>query len=121
LIGLDLSLTLILRNYLCFFNITDSGYFTLEGADNPGIVHKMTTALAKHGLSVDKMETDQEIAPHGGSMLFKMRGLATAAAPLASGFDISKIKRELEDLGDSLNCDVSLEDVIDDKFVWDVG
>jgi glycine cleavage system transcriptional repressor len=76
----------------------------------------MTTALAKYGLSIDKMETDQEIAPHGGSMLFKMHGVATASEPLSSGFDISKIKQELQDLGDSLNCDVSLEDVVDDKF-----
>ena len=89
---------------------------TLEGADNPGIVHKITSALAKNGLSIDKMETDQEIAPYGNTMLFKMHGVATASAPLASGFDISKIKRELEALGDSLNCDVSLEDFIDDKF-----
>jgi glycine cleavage system regulatory protein len=76
----------------------------------------MTTALAKYGLSIDKMETDQEIAPHGGSMLFRMHGVATAYEPLSSGFDISKIKRELQDLGDSLNCDVSLEGVVDDKF-----
>jgi glycine cleavage system transcriptional repressor len=87
--------------------MSDSGFLNLEGADHPGIVHKITTALAKHGLSIDKMETDQEIAPYGAAMLFKMRGVATASAPLASGFDISKIKRELEALGDSLNCDVS--------------
>jgi glycine cleavage system transcriptional repressor len=101
---------------VCVLTHTDSGYLTLEGADNPGIVHKITSALAKHGLSIDKMETDQEIAPYGNTMLFKMQGVATAAAPLASGFDISKIKRDLEALGDSLNCDVALEDVVDDKF-----
>jgi glycine cleavage system transcriptional repressor len=110
-----------LRNYLaCVFVsfpfMTDTGYLTLEGADHPGIVHNMTAALAKHGLSIDKMETDQEIAPWGAAMLFKMRGVATAPAPLSSGFDISKIKQELEDLGDSLNCDVSLEDVANDNF-----
>jgi glycine cleavage system transcriptional repressor len=95
---------------------TDSGHFTLEGADHPGIVHKMTAALAKNGLSIDTMETDQEIAPYGAAVLFKMRGVATASAPLANGFDISKIKRELEALGKSFNCDVSLEDVVDDKL-----
>lgn len=111
MLAYTLSHTTVLLN----FN-TDSGYFNLEGADNPGIVHKMTSALAKHGLSIDKMETDKEIAPNGGSMLFKMRGVANAAAPLASGFDIAKIKEELEELGDSLNCDVALEDVVDDKY-----
>lgn len=88
----------------------------MEGADNPGIVHKMTTALATHGLSIDKLETDQDIAPNGGTVLFKMKGVANAAAPLSKGFDIQHIKEELEELSDGLNCDFTLEDVVDDKF-----
>ena len=76
----------------------------------------MTSALAKHGLSIDKMETDQAIAPYGGSVLFKMRGVANAAAPLASGFDPVKIKEELVELGDSLNCEVTMEDNVDDSY-----
>lgn len=83
----------------------------LEGADNPGIVHTMTSALTKHGLSIDKMHTDQDIAPHGGTMLFKMEGVVTAGGPLAAGFDVEKIRADLEATGDSLNCDVTLQDV----------
>jgi glycine cleavage system transcriptional repressor len=94
----------------------DTGHFTLEGADNPGIVHKITSALAASGLSIDRMETEQEIAPYGGSVLFKMRGTAVAAYPLAKGFDLSKIKKELSELGDSLNCEVHLEDASDDSY-----
>lgn len=89
----------------------DSGKFLLEGADNPGIVHKVTSALAKHGLSIDKMETGQDIAPHGGTVLFTMRGIVNAAAPLAAGFDIAQTKEDLMALGDSLNCEVTVEDV----------
>ena len=88
----------------------DTGKILLEGADNPGIVHTMTSALAKHGLSIDKMHTDQEIAPQGGTVLFRMNGTVSAAAPLAAGFDVEKIRADLESIGDSLNCDVSLED-----------
>lgn len=94
----------------------DSGSFSLTGADNPGIVHKITSALATAGLSIDKLETDQEIAPHGGSILFKMHGTAIAIAPLAKHFDIAKIKADLEELGDSLNCEVSMEDTVDDSY-----
>jgi glycine cleavage system transcriptional repressor len=94
----------------------DSGEFQLTGADNPGIVHKITTALAHAGLSIDKLETDQEIAPHGGSVLFKMHGTAIAIAPLAKHFDIAKIKADLEELGDSLNCEVTMEDSVDDSY-----
>ena len=76
----------------------------------------MTSALAKHGLSIDKMTTDQEIAPYGGSVLFKMRGVANASAPLATGFDAAKIKDELIDLGDSLNVEVTMEEATDDSY-----
>ena len=89
--------------------IQDSGRFALEGADHPGIVHRVTTILAQNGLSIDKMETSDEIAPHGGTTLFKMRGIANAAAPLASGFDVQKIREQLSDLGNKMNCDITLE------------
>jgi glycine cleavage system transcriptional repressor len=88
----------------------------VEGADHPGIVHKVTLILCKNGLSIDKMETSDEIAPHGGTMLFKMKGRASALEPLASGFDVSKIKKELAELGDSMNCDISMNDAADDEF-----
>ena len=86
-----LSLTFVLYRHYRFITSTsyypppaDKGKFTLEGADHPGIVHKITSALASHGLSIDTMHTDQEIAPHGGAVLFKMHGIVTAGAPLAA-------------------------------------
>eukprot|EP00565_Helicotheca_tamesis_P006925 CAMPEP_0185727122 /NCGR_PEP_ID=MMETSP1171-20130828/2899_1 /TAXON_ID=374046 /ORGANISM="Helicotheca tamensis, Strain CCMP826" /LENGTH=203 /DNA_ID=CAMNT_0028395625 /DNA_START=126 /DNA_END=737 /DNA_ORIENTATION=- len=91
--------------------IAYSGQFTLSGADNPGIVHQVTSVLAKHKLSIDKMETSDEEAPFGGTQLFNMRGIANAMHPLASGFDADKIKDELQKLGESLNCDIDLEDI----------
>jgi glycine cleavage system transcriptional repressor len=87
------------------------GQLTLEGADNPGIVHKVTKILSSNGLNIDKMETSDELAPGGSTVLFKMKGVAHAYAPLASGFDVGQIKKELAELADSLNCDIILEDV----------
>jgi glycine cleavage system transcriptional repressor len=91
------------------------GMFALQGADNPGIVHTITSALAKHALSIDKLSTSQEIAPYGGSMLFTMDGIATAPHPLPKSFDIGSIRKEIIDLGNSLNCDVTLDDYHDDQ------
>ena len=91
--------------------IAYSGYFELEGANYPGIVHKVTTFLAQNGLSVDRLETSDEIAPHGGTLLFKMKGVATALEPLAAGFDVEQIKSNLVRLGDDLNCDLSMKDM----------
>lgn len=86
-----------------------SGKFRLSGADHPGLVNSVTSALAKHGLSIDTMETGEETAAYGQT-LFSAEGIATASEPLSNSFDTNKIRKELEALGDSLNCDITLED-----------
>lgn len=90
----------------------------MQGADNPGIVHQITNFLAESGLSVDSLETDQEIAPHGGTTLFRMRGVAVVTEPAPKQLDVEQIKLDLEDLGDSLNCQVSLTDKPEDEEVF---
>ena len=42
-----------------------------------------------------------------------MNGIAHAYEPLSSGFDAEKIRNELNQLGDDLNCDIDLIDVDD--------
>ena len=49
------------------YTIGYKGELTLEGADNPGIVHKVTKILSTNGLNIDKMETTDELAPGGGA------------------------------------------------------
>jgi hypothetical protein len=39
-----------------------------------------------------------------------MKGTAHAYEPLSLGFNSNKIKQELIDLGDDLNCDINLID-----------
>lgn len=93
-----------------------SGHFTLSGADNPGIVNKVTKILVKHRLNIDEMKTFEEAAPYGGTTLFHMNGVATSPAPLANGFDPKLVRKELEKLGDEMNCEIDLEDMLDDKY-----
>ena len=47
-----------------------AGYFKLSGADNPGIVHKLSSVLARNSLTIGNMSTSHEAAPHGGTELF---------------------------------------------------
>jgi len=96
--------------------ILDSGKFELEGASYPGIVHKVTSLLTKHGLNIDTMGTTEEIAPHGGTSLFRMKGIAHVFEPLPKTFDSSKIREELQVLGDDLNCDLTLQDVDKESY-----
>jgi len=94
------------------------GYFKLSGADNPGIAFKVTSLLAKHGLNISHLKTTDEEAPFGGTTLFLMEGIVNVPEALSAGFNIDKIRSELVELGDSLNCDVSLEDYsADEEFV----
>jgi glycine cleavage system regulatory protein len=67
--------------------------------------------LAKHGLSIEKMQTMDEMAPYGGTTLFRMMGIARAYLPVAAGFDVERVKAELEQLGEDLNCDIQLTDL----------
>merc|ERR1712023_124556 len=67
------------------YTIGYQGALTLEGADDQGIIHKVTKILSANGLNID------ELAPGGSAVLFKMRGVTLAYEPLAAGFDPSKI------------------------------
>lgn len=104
-------------------SIAYSGRFVLEGADDPGLVHKITSILANHNLNIDTMETNDEIAPHGGTTLFQIDGIATALNPLPKTFNPNIIREELSELGNSLNCDITLEDNVTKKtrgnWIWE--
>jgi len=49
------------------YHIGYKGELTLEGANNPGIVNKVTKILSMNGLNIDTMETSDELAPGGGT------------------------------------------------------
>ena len=49
------------------YKIGYKGELTLEGADNPGIVNKVTKILSTNGLNIDSMETSDELAPEGST------------------------------------------------------
>ncbi len=70
----------------------------LIGNDRPGIVHEITTLLAKHKVSVHDFETTVEGASMGGGELFK----ATAILMIPETADIDLLETELEDLANDL-------------------
>mmetsp|Transcript_10862 Transcript_10862/g.16043 ORF Transcript_10862/g.16043 Transcript_10862/m.16043 type:complete len:224 (-) Transcript_10862:104-775(-) len=96
--------------------IAFAGNFKLSGADNPGIVHKLTSVLARNQLTIANMKTKHEEAPFGGTELFTVEGRSVAYEPLASNFEWTKIQEELKELGDSLNCDIEFDNVTGSTF-----
>lgn len=52
------------------YTIGYKGELTLEGADNPGIVNKVTRILSTNGLNINSLETTDELAPGGSTGKF---------------------------------------------------
>lgn len=77
----------------------------LVGNDRPGIVHDITTLLAKHKVNVHNLETLVESASMGGGEIFR----ASAQLVLPVSVDIETIEVEIEELANDLMVDISFE------------
>ena len=82
---------------------TNTYLLDLVGNDHPGIVHEITTLLAKHKVSVHELETTVESASMGGGDLFK----ATAKLIVPETVDTDSLVTMLEDVADDLMVDIS--------------
>jgi len=78
---------------------------TLEivGSDRPGIVHEITSALARANVNVEEFFSELVSAPMSGETLFK----ASARLQLPERCDLAALKRDLEKIAADLQVDVS--------------
>lgn len=81
--------------------------WTLEllGADRPGIVAEISSALAVQQVSIEELETDVREAPMAGGHLFEAK--AVLAAPPGAAADT--VRTLLEAIADELMVDISLD------------
>lgn len=77
----------------------------LLGQDHPGIVHQVSSVLARHGVSIDQLETETTPAPQGGH-LFR----ASAVVELPAGFDADVLESDLEAIAQDLMIDLDVAD-----------
>lgn len=73
--------------------------------DQPGIVHEVTTFLREQNINIEQLETSLESAPFMGTPVFTMRLLML----VPSATNVKALRRALEELGDTLNCDIDLD------------
>lgn len=73
--------------------------------DQPGIVHKITTFLREQHINVEELETRLESAPFMGTPVFTMEILML----VPSTASVKALRHALEELGDTLNCDIDLD------------
>ena len=77
----------------------------LIGQDRVGIVQEISTALARHGVSIEKLHTETESASMSGETLFR----AWADLRVPRDLDMELLKQGLEVLADELMVDINLE------------
>jgi glycine cleavage system transcriptional repressor len=73
--------------------------------DQPGIVHRVTSYLREHGVNVEELVTRLESAPFMGTPVFTMEILMLVPKTVS----VKQLRHALEELGDSLNCDVDID------------
>lgn len=76
----------------------------LVGHDRPGIVHEISQALARNGVSIDELQTSTSSAPMSAERLFE----ATATLVVVSDHDLDRLRGELEALANELMVDIEI-------------
>jgi glycine cleavage system transcriptional repressor len=73
--------------------------------DQPGIVHKITSYLHEQGINIEELETSLESAPFMGTPVYNLEIVML----VPKGKNVKTLRRALEELGDTLNCDVDID------------
>lgn len=74
---------------------------SLVGQDRPGIVHELSTALARLGVNIEALETQAEQSAWSGAPLFK----AEVRAALPAGVGEEQLRQALEGLSGDMMVD----------------
>ncbi len=82
---------------------------SLVGGDRPGIVQRISRALAERGVNVESLETEVARAPMSSELLFH----ANATLTLPPGVDLATVRRDLEGIASDLMVDLALEEAAD--------
>ncbi len=78
---------------------------TVQGMDNPGIVHKLAHYLSQQRINIVNMQTDCGHAPHTGTPLFTVN----MQVDIPSGQNAGTIQDEFSIICDELNMDAYFE------------
>jgi glycine cleavage system regulatory protein len=76
------------------------------GQDRPGIVHEISTALARAGVNVEEFSSEVTSGAMTGETLFK----ASARLQLPGNCNLAALKQEVEKIAADLLVDVSFGD-----------
>jgi len=80
---------------------------TLQGANHPGIVFRLTDLFKKYSIRVQDMHTDTELAPFGGTELFLLDAIVVSDTK----FDTESFYEEIDQIQHQLGIDIDIEEI----------
>lgn len=83
----------------------------LVGQDRPGIVRDVSAVLARHGASIDRLESTRESASFSGEPLFRAR----IELHIPASVQPAILQGELEALANELMVDIKVASAADDR------
>ena len=83
-----------------------SAQLELIGQDRVGIVQEISSALARHGVSIEKLHTQTESASWSGEDLFR----ASVDLRVPHDLEMDQLQQSLERLADELMVEINIED-----------
>jgi len=78
---------------------------TVQGMDNPGIVHKLARYLSQHNINIVNLQTDSSHAPHTGTPMFTVNMLVD----IPNEHDVAQLEVDFGALCDELSMDVEFK------------
>ena len=76
----------------------------LVGQDRPGIVREISSVLARHGASIDRLDSACESASFSGEALFR----AQITVHVPANAEVEKLQEEIEALANELMVDITM-------------
>jgi glycine cleavage system regulatory protein len=86
-------------------------HLELVGGDRPGIVQRMSRALAARQVNVDDLETEVTRAPMSSELLFRARARLT----IPDGVELGDVQGDLEALASDFMVDIDLKERAGDE------
>ena len=78
----------------------------LVGNDRPGIIHSISSQLARRGISIEKLKTEVVSGAWSGEQMFQMNARLLVPASL----DTDELRSGLESLANELMVDITIDD-----------
>lgn len=78
----------------------------LVGNDHPGIIHSISSQLARRGISIEKLQTEVVSGAWSGEQMFKMN----ARLMVPPSLDTDELRSGLESLANELMVDITIDD-----------